>query len=78
MKELEAIQKRSKTAGASAAKSAPMGKQKQIIDNLKQKLDDTKKQIMVWEGGWSYPFCCNCQPLAGSLIFTPGYQNGNN
>jgi len=39
-KELEAIQNRSQTKSASAAKSASMDKQKQIIDNLKNKLNE--------------------------------------
>ena len=50
------VQKRAKTESASAAKNAPMGKQKQIIDNLKKKLNEAKKQIVVrseWMmGGW--------------------------
>ena len=47
MKELEVVQKHKASKSSTAAASAPMGKQKEIIDNLKRKLDTAKQQITV-------------------------------
>jgi len=45
MKELQHVQEHNKSKQKEGASSAPMGKQKQIIDKLKKNLDATKQKI---------------------------------
>ena len=52
MKELQHVQELNKSKQKEGASSAPMGKQKQIIDKLKKNLDSTKKKITVGRSDW--------------------------
>lgn len=47
MKELQHVQEHNKSKQKEGASSAPMGKQKQIIEKLKKNLDATKQKITV-------------------------------